>query len=736
MHRSFFTPALFKPARRLLRCEPLEDRRMLSLGSYPILPGMELLDANEGQITCGQFAGQVIYLDFDGAQNVTYNSPVTIRGIDIPAFEISPHENQIDAILAGLELSFAHTGITFTADHPTVCEYSTVYIGGDGSAFQPYGDFLGLAEQTDIGNLDRSDCAFVFSELVPDTDELLDVTSHEIGHLLGYSHLDEMTLAPNAQLASVAYTTDVHQTIAQEAADLYGALFGLPAISLQYEDYISQPTTSSWDTGNSISEGVVDEDATTLMMRYMNHFCAGGDGDELTDGLLFYDSAYTKANDSNYPEAVSHFNAGDIADAYYWLGRTMHLLQDSTVPAHIHNDQHGLFGTDEYEDNVSNYDNRFDFDTTTSGTSWNFQNWGGDWSAPQSLLARQDDYTSLEAIFRETTDYADDYDSDDYPGDWHNNVSDDYFPANRLLELDRTYHDNWAYYNVNGDGREIPAAEVEYLARDLGTWAVEQSAMLMRYFFFDLDQVTSAPTSINLQNSTHNSLQIDWDDTPAADGYAVYRSHNPDDGFTHLANTVLSAYNDTDLTPETDYYYRIFSYSNVAGLGGEYASISAQTDPTPPTIPGDANLDGTVDDADATVLADNWQTLSAATWAMGDFNADGRVDEIDATLLAVNWRKSVPTATSSAAQPIAVQPQTDSPTDTEEPTSNPEPPPIDTIAGDANLDWRVDEADVTILAANWQKLSAATWSQGDFNADGRVDDSDAAILARHWMMFV
>ena len=53
--------------------------------------------------------------------------------------------------------------------------------------------------------------------------------------------------------------------------------------------------------------------------------------------------------------------------------------------------------------------------------------------------------------------------------------------------------------------------------------------------------------------------------------------------------------------------------------------------------PGDANLDGLVNEEDASILATYWQTLSGATWAMGDFNNDGMVNDIDATLMAANW---------------------------------------------------------------------------------------------------
>jgi sialidase-1 len=57
-------------------------------------------------------------------------------------------------------------------------------------------------------------------------------------------------------------------------------------------------------------------------------------------------------------------------------------------------------------------------------------------------------------------------------------------------------------------------------------------------------------------------------------------------------------------------------------------------------LPGDANCDGTVDNADAAVLASNWQTAEGAGWTDGDFNGDGAVNGIDATLLAACWQMS------------------------------------------------------------------------------------------------
>lgn len=53
-------------------------------------------------------------------------------------------------------------------------------------------------------------------------------------------------------------------------------------------------------------------------------------------------------------------------------------------------------------------------------------------------------------------------------------------------------------------------------------------------------------------------------------------------------------------------------------------------------LPGDANLDGTVDALDLNALALSWR--GEAGWHGGDFTADGLVDAADLNLLAVNWR--------------------------------------------------------------------------------------------------
>jgi autotransporter-associated beta strand protein len=51
-----------------------------------------------------------------------------------------------------------------------------------------------------------------------------------------------------------------------------------------------------------------------------------------------------------------------------------------------------------------------------------------------------------------------------------------------------------------------------------------------------------------------------------------------------------------------------------------------------------------------------------------------------------------------------------------------------TLAGDANLDGKVNGADFAILASNFNK-AVNGWDQGDFNYDGKANGSDFALLA-------
>src|SRR6266545_4477785 len=180
-------------------------------------------------------AGQLIFLDLDGALGVDYEGPVSVDDIDVAAFSASGalagHEDEIAAsILALLDEAFSGSGVAFTLDQPLVGDFSTIYIGGDGDEFAQWGRYYGLSEKVDTGNLDASDIAFVFSDNISAAGltaqqygELLGhYIGHEAGHLLGLEHAHTVA-ATDDPLAEVAFKPYTHVEIAKDVlADLFG----------------------------------------------------------------------------------------------------------------------------------------------------------------------------------------------------------------------------------------------------------------------------------------------------------------------------------------------------------------------------------------------------------------------------------------------------------------------------------------------------------------------------------
>ena len=60
----------------------------------------------------------------------------------------------------------------------------------------------------------------------------------------------------------------------------------------------------------------------------------------------------------------------------------------------------------------------------------------------------------------------------------------------------------------------------------------------------------------------------------------------------------------------------------------------------PTLLPGDINLDGTVNVQDLAILAANYRKNVTGGWMQGDFNNDGVVDVQDLALLAANYRRT------------------------------------------------------------------------------------------------
>jgi hypothetical protein len=155
------------------------------------LPGLELADLN------ADYSGtQTVFVDFDGAEGVSYDNEalnIHIGGLSVADSGLSQIEQL--QILSDLNTTFAGTGVTFTIDvtglEPET--YSTIYVGGNDSAFSEYGNFQGLSETIDAGNQIKNDEAFVFSDNINSTTTITKTIVHEAGHLLGYQHEENET---------------------------------------------------------------------------------------------------------------------------------------------------------------------------------------------------------------------------------------------------------------------------------------------------------------------------------------------------------------------------------------------------------------------------------------------------------------------------------------------------------------------------------------------------------------
>lgn len=96
-----------------------------------------------------------------------------------------------------------------------------------------------------------------------------------------------------------------------------------------------------------------DTDPTTL--RVQRHFFRPTDGAGLAmDGRQFPSSFEwavigSEQNEWDWGDGLRAYGAGDKQAAYFALGHVVHLVQDLTVPAHVHLDVHGPPAGDDYE---------------------------------------------------------------------------------------------------------------------------------------------------------------------------------------------------------------------------------------------------------------------------------------------------------------------------------------------------------------------------------------------------
>ncbi len=147
--------------------------------------------------------------------------------------------------------------------------------------------------------------------------------------------------------------------------------------------------------GETITEGSYEEDRMGI---YLRHFWDPDNNRGLclpAPGFC-YQNAYERAIDLWEMAIYNYINKSDYKKAYYYLGSVAHILEDMSVPAHVHLDPHGgPFGYDSYEDYIAIHYRDYDI-SDIDGITINNSPYG---------------------LFYSMAEITDDFDSDDVCGE-------------------------------------------------------------------------------------------------------------------------------------------------------------------------------------------------------------------------------------------------------------------------------------------------------------------------------
>ncbi len=223
------------------------------------------------------FAPQTVVLEFRGASNVVIGNRPAVK---VPVFDAanidSRFAGQTDAMIArileGVRNDYRGLGIAIhlasDADIPAG-ERSTIYFGTYDQRL------LGLADNIDPFNADRTQAAILYTDtfslfrtLAPDMDAmavaLANVTSHEIGHLVGLRHT-----ADPVDIMDV--TASARQMMLDQSFD--DTFLDVSVMPLGFQD---APRMLGWTLGGTLSTPSAKLKATTRR-RALSVVGTGGD---------------------------------------------------------------------------------------------------------------------------------------------------------------------------------------------------------------------------------------------------------------------------------------------------------------------------------------------------------------------------------------------------------------------------------------------------------------------------
>ncbi len=237
----------------------------------------------------------------------------------------------------------------------------------------------------------------------------------------------------------------------------------------------------------------------------------------------------------------------------------------------------------------------------------------------------------------------------------------------------------------------------------------------------------STPSGVTAAATSSNSVTISWTastDTggPGLGGYYIYR------GGTQVgtASAAATSYVDNTVSPATLYSYTLKAYDTLSNLSAasSAAMVTTPNSAQAPTVsltalPNNTKLTGSAYSVSASATPASGNTVSQVQLLMGA--------TVVQTFTTAPYTFSLNTLSYRDGSYTLTVKATDNHGNVGTAVST-----VLITNGDFNNDNKVSISDLSILAANWNKQSGATYSQGDLNGDGKVTIGDLSILANSW----
>ena len=201
---------------------------------------------------------------------------------------------------------------------------------------------------------------------------------------------------------------------------------------------------------------------------------------------------YTSYSNWIFPGLIQLYLNGEKGKSYFYIGRIAHLLSDMSVPAHVHDDPHGL--DENLEDYVADHWNEFRQDIDSNG---------------HVLTLKPTEYNNITDIFYNQAQLAQNFPSNNAPGN--------------IANLPASLENGWEW-NRNSDFIDIPYNDPWPVAQDDGWVGDEANLKLMADCLLPLnmmyvanlyklfwDTVHPFPTKVQVVTNISGDVTLTWE---------------------------------------------------------------------------------------------------------------------------------------------------------------------------------------------------------------------------------